>query len=30
MLDPKKISFKQEQELDLDGFKHKAYDSEEG
>ena len=30
ILDPEMISFKQEQELNLDGFKHKAYDSEEG
>ena len=30
VIDPDKISFKQEQELDLDGFKHKAYDAMEG
>ena len=30
IIDPEKISFKQEQELDLDGFKHKAYDAVEG
>ena len=30
VLDPNKISFNQEKELDLDGFKNKTYSSEKG